>query len=316
MVPTGPRPRSRTQPPGQPPRGLSRGWRRGVAGARAALLGLAACWAVPACADAPPARQPDLLEDPYDATTEVGMRVLRARLMTQQLERSWYVEVPDEPHAFGGELEAQLVMPNPFGRDCLLLEPAQGYVVELDWRIERWMPYAGSETLRHRQVSALDSLLELAPGDVVTERMTLPLGQPGEGAAVWRVRLAASIRVDGLAIDDEELPVARVRLRGTEFLVLPGNWESLAEDPYGSLERLITMPNPEVDRHVVVAAALLPRARHEQAVGMLIEGFDAAPNLRRIDTMMSALRYITHRDFGENPVLWKRWWHERKMDGS
>jgi hypothetical protein len=38
--------------------------------------------------------------------------------------------------------------------------------------------------------------------------------------------------------------------------------------------------------------------------------------MRRLDTMMAALRYLTGRDFQENPVLWKEWWEDRRMGGS
>lgn len=266
-----------------------------------------------------PAVEPDpqpTVEDPFDATTEVGMRVLRARLVREQLESAWRIEQPELPQEFGSNLDAKLLLPNPFGRPFSMREPAQGYIVELDWRIERWMPYAAAEVLRHRQVAALDRLLEFQIGEHIETELPLPLGSPGETSAVWRVRLAATIRVDGIVIDGEELPVAKVRLAPASFLVVPGNWEQLAEDPFGSLDRLIRIPNAEVDRHVLIAAAMVPRARQTEAIDLLIEGFEAAPNLRRLDTMMAALRFLTGRDFQENPILWKEWWAERKMGAS
>lgn len=264
---------------------------------------------------AEPTPQPSV-EDPFDATTEVGMRVLRARLVREQLESAWRIEQPELPQEFGSELEAKLLLPNPFGRPFTMREPVQGYIIEFDWRIERWMPFAAAEVLRHRQIAALDRLLEFQIGEQIESRLPLELGTTGETSAVWRVRLAATIRVDGIVIDGEELPVAKVRLAPASFLVVPGNWEQLAEDPFGSLDRLIQLPNAEVDRHVLIAAAMVPRARRDKAIDLLIDGFEVAPNLRRLDTMMAALRFLTGRDFQENPILWKEWWAERRMGRS
>ncbi|MCH2101037.1 MAG: hypothetical protein MK209_03845 [Planctomycetes bacterium] len=289
------------QPPGRLARGLL-------------LCGIGLFGAGGGCAG--PAVEPDPLppvEDPFDATTEVGMRVLRARLVREQLESAWHIEEPKLPQEFGSNLDARLLLPNPFGRSFAAREPAQGYIVELDWRVERWMPFAAAEVLRHRQVASLGRLLEFQTGEEIEARLLLPLGLPGEASAVWRVRLAATIRMDGIAIDGEDLPVSKVRLAPASFLVVPGNWEQLAADPFGSLNRLIRMPGAEVDRHVLIAAAMVPRARYAEAVNLLIEGFEIAPNLRRLDTMMAALRFLTGRDFQENPILWKEWWAERKM---
>lgn len=292
------------QPPGRLARGLlllSFGLLAGGAGCRGPVV--------------EPDPQP-AVEDLFDSTTEVGMRVLRARLVREQLESAWRIEQPELPQEFGSNLDAKLLLPNPFGRPFSMREPAQGFIVELDWRIERWMPYAAAEVIRYRQVAALGRLLEFQIGEQVENELPLPLGSPGETSAVWRVRLAATIRVDGIVIDGEELPVAKVRLAPASFLVVPGNWGQLAEDPFGSLERLIRLPSAEVDRHVLIAAAMVPRARQAEAVDLLIVGFEDAPNLRRLDTMMAALRFLTGRDFQENPILWKEWWAERRIGAS
>lgn len=267
------------------------------------------------CASTPVDPQPSV-EDGFDATTEVGMRVLRSRLIREQLESTWRVEQPRAPQEFGNVMDARLILPNPFGRPFEMIEPLQGFIVEFDWRIERWMPYAAAEVLRHRQIAAFDRLLSFDIGDQIESSLPLPLGQAGDSSAVWRVRLAATIRIDGVVIDGEELPVGKVRLAPAHFLVVPGNWEPLAADPFGSLARLIKLPNAEVDRHVLISAALLPEDREQEAIDLLVLNLVHAPNMRRLDTMMAALRYLTNRDFQENPVLWKEWWEDRKMGGS
>jgi hypothetical protein len=262
----------------------------------------------------PPVEPQSSVEDRFDATTEVGMRVLRSRLIREQLESSWRIEQPRVPQEFGSVMDARLILPNPFGRPFEMIEPVQGYIVELDWRIERWMPYAAAEVLSHRQIAAFGRMLEFDIGEQIESSMALPLGQAGDSSAIWRVRLAATIRIDGVVIDGEELPIGKVRLAPAVFLVVPGNWEPLAADPFGSLERLMKMPNAEVDRHVLIAAALVPAARKQEAIELLVSNLATAPNMRRLDTMMAALRYLTGRNFQENPVLWKEWWEERKMD--
>jgi hypothetical protein len=290
------------QPPGLMARGLL------LFGA-ASLSFLASCMT-------PPAEPQPSVEDRFDATTEVGMRVLRSRLIREQLESSWRIEQPRVPQEFGSVMDARLILPNPFGRPFELIEPVQGYIIEFDWRIERWMPYVGVEVLRHRQIAGFDRMLKFDIGEQIESSLPLPLGQAGDSSAVWRVRLAATIRFDGVVIDGEELPVGKVRLAPAVFLVVPGNWEPLAADPFGSLNRLMKLPNAEVDRHVLIAAALVPAERKQEAIDLLVTKLASAPNMRRLDTMMAALRYLTGRDFQENPVLWKQWWEDRKMGES
>ncbi len=290
------------QPPGLMARGLL-------------LFGTASLSFLAGCMASPAEPQPSV-EDRFDATTEVGMRVLRSRLIREQLESSWRIEQPRVPQEFGSVMDARLILPNPFGRPFEMIEPAQGYIVEFDWRIERWMPYAAAEVLRHRQIAGLDRMLEFDIGEQIESSLPLPLGQAGDSSAVWRVRLAATIRIDGVVIDGEELPVGKVRLAPAVFLVVPGNWEPLAADPFGALNRLMKLPNAEVDRHVLIAAALVPAARKQEAIDLLVTHLVEAPNMRRLDTMMAALRYLTGRDFQENPVLWKEWWEDRRMGGS
>lgn len=290
------------QPPGLMARGLL-------------LLGMASLPFLAGCMT-PSAEPQSSVEDRFDATTEVGMRVLRSRLIREQLESSWRIEQPRVPQEFGSVMDARLVLPNPFGRPFEMIEPVQGYIVEFDWRIERWMPYAAAEVLRHRQIAGLDRMLEFDIGEQIESSLPLPLGQAGDSSAIWRVRLAATIRIDGVVIDGEELPVGKVRLAPAVFLVVPGNWEPLAADPFGSLHRLMKLPNAEVDRHVLIAAALVPPERKQEAIDLLVTKLVDAPNMRRLDTMMAALRYLTGRHFQENPVLWKEWWEDRRMGGS
>jgi hypothetical protein len=251
--------------------------------------------------------------DRIDGTTGGGLRILRARLMTEQLAEQWKIQLPEFAQEFGDEIPATFVLPNPFARPFRLIEPKQGFIVQLDWRIERWLPYAAKEILSQRQTGTLDRLLEFTPDQVVQYTMQLPLGQAGENSALWRVHLRGVLRCDGLEIDGEVFPVAKIVLKGGSFLVLPGNWQSLQDDPLASLEKLITVSDPQVDRHLLVAAALLPAIQKESAMGLLVNGLDVAPSLRRMDTIMGALRFLSGRDFGESPSLWKAWWRKRKI---
>jgi hypothetical protein len=251
--------------------------------------------------------------DRFDGTTEGGMRILRARLLAEQLGEQWEIQFPEQPQQFGSQMVARFVFPNPFARPFRLLEPKQGFVLQLDWRIERWLPYAATEVLSQRQTATFDRLLDFSADQTVQYDLDLPMGQAGEASAIWRVRLSGVLRCDGLEIDGESFPVSKIQLRGGSFLVLPGNWESLQDDPIGALERLIKVADPQVDRHLLVASALLPIGHKEAALALLVQGLESAPSLRRMDTMMAALRFLSGRDFGENPSLWKAWWRDRKI---
>ena len=88
------------QPPGLMARGLLL-----LTGFGGSLLG--------SCSGAPVAATPQpSVEDPFDASTEVGMRILRARLLREQLEGSWRIEQPERPQEFGSALDARLLLPN------------------------------------------------------------------------------------------------------------------------------------------------------------------------------------------------------------
>jgi hypothetical protein len=90
----------------------------------------------------------------------------------------------------------------------------------------------------------------------------------------------------------------------------------MADTPFANLERLITITDPQVDRHLLVCAALLPRNRRADAIELMVNNLISAPSVRRMDTMMAVLRFITGRDFGENALIWKDWWEEAKIGAS
>lgn len=256
--------------------------------------------------------------DPYslDDNTEVGIQVLRGKVLQEQLSRQWRLDMPRGPHTFGDILEAEVVLNNPFGRGFTVIEPPSGYMIEFSWRVERWMPFASSEVLHRKHVASFDRMLEFAEGEVIRYPVELPVGQKGEQAAVWRLSLTALLRCDGLQMDGEEFPVPTIPIRGQRALVLPGNWQSLAEKPFANLERLISIADPQVDRHLMVCAALLPKSRHGDAIELLVNNLEKAPSVRRTDTMMAALRFLTGRDFGEHVLLWKDWWEEARIGES
>ncbi len=260
-------------------------------------------------------------EDPVEeaslnANTEVGIQVLRGKVLQQQLASQWRLEVPSGPHTFGDVIAAEVVLNNPFGQNFTVIEPPSGFMIEFSWRVERWMPFASSEVLHRKHVASFDRLLDFAEGQEIRYPVDLPVGQKGEPAAVWRLSLTALLRCDGLQMDGEEFPVPTIPIRGKRLLVLPGNWQSLADTPYANLERLISIADPQVDRHLLVCAALLPRSKRKDAINLLVTNLETAPSVRRTDTMMAALRYLTGRDFGEHVLLWKDWWEEARMGGS
>lgn len=268
-----------------------------------------------ACAWLAPEPEP-VINASLDDNTEVGIQILRGKVLQQQLTENWRLEVPKGPHTFGDVLEAEVVLSNPFGRGFTVIEPAMGYMIEFSWRVERWMPFASSEVLHRKHVASFDRLLDFAEGQVIRYPVELPLGSKGEAASVWRLSLTALLRCDGLQMDGEEFPVPSIPIRGNRLLVLPGNWQSLADQPFTNLQRLIAISDPQVDRHLLVCAALLPRSKRADAIELLVSNLERAPSVRRTDTMMAALRYLTGRDFGEHVLLWKDWWEEARIGGS
>jgi hypothetical protein len=263
------------------------------------------------------APEPDpVVNASLDENTQVGIQVLRGKVLQQQLTEQWRLQVPKGPHTFGDVIKAEVVLNNPFGQPFTVIEPPSGYMIEFSWRVERWMPFASSEVLHRKHVASFDRLLDFAEGQVIRYPVDLPVGQKGEASAVWRLSLTALMRCDGLQMDGEEFPVPSIPLRSSRLLVLPGNWQTLANKPFTNLERLITIADPQVDRHLMVCAALLPRSRHKEAIELLVSNLEKAPSVRRTDTMMAALRFLTGRDFGEHVLLWKDWWEEARMVGS
>jgi hypothetical protein len=232
----------------------------------------------------------------------------------EQLASQWGIQIPAGPHVFGKDVNVELVLPNPFGREFFLLEPVDGYIIEFSWRVERWMPFGSSEVVHRKHVANFDRLLEFTAGQTIRYPIIVPLGGLGERAAVWRIQLSAKLRCDGLEIDDETFPVGSIDLKGNQIIALPGNWESLNDNPLQNLERLISITDPKVDRHLLVCSALLSSGERSTAVNILVGNLDKAPSVRRMDTMMASLRFLTGRDFGENALLWKKWWKEHKID--
>ncbi len=251
-----------------------------------------------------------------DDSTHVGIKVLRGKVLQEQLTEQWRLVVPKGPHTFGDVLAAELVFNNPFGQGFVVIEPPQGFVIEFSWRVERWMPFASSEVLHRKHIASFDRMLDFAEGQVIRYPVELPLGQVNEASAVWRLSLTAKLRCDGLELDGESFPVASIPIRGAKMLALPGNWQSMADTPFANLERLITITDPQVDRHLLVCAALLPRNRRADAIELMVNNLISAPSVRRMDTMMAVLRFITGRDFGENALIWKDWWEEAKIGTS
>ncbi len=276
------------------------------------LFGLPCCSAL-----APSDQEPQVAAPPQeaglDASTNAGMKVLRARLLGQRLSEASRLVSASTHVIFGSEAEVELRMDNPFGREFSLREPQQGFLVQVDLRMERWLAFGAVEVLRERHVAVLNSGVHLGVGERLSQTLVFPVPAAGPNESLRRIEIAATLRCDGLEIDDAAYPVNAILFQPTQYQVFPGNWEPLAKDPLGSLRRLITLPQTDLDRHVLVAAASLTRQQHVEAVGLLVRGLEQVPNVRRMDTLMAALRFITGRDYGENPVMWKRWWEERTM---
>lgn len=262
--------------------------------------------------DAPPdVPTPD--EDFIRRGTEMALARLKARALTEELSRTAKVSIPPGPHNMGAILPVRFEVQNPYGDSVELLPSAEGLVLELDWTVERWLPVAGHDrVVRHRYFKIAQWFL-LDGGQTFVEFADLPLQLEGDPGAVWVVSVDARLRCAGARLGDEVLPVHQIDFRASRAVALPRGWEQFQEDPYRELERLVTSDKEEVDRNLLVCAALLNRDQAYRAVDMLLDRLEEAPHDRRRLTMTQVLQWLTDLEIGSLPEDWLRWREARKM---
>jgi hypothetical protein len=251
-------------------------------------------------------------EQQLQAEAVRNLSLLRAQFLSRQLSDYSSVKLEPGPYTFGDTVSVHLDVENQTGQELSLISPADGLILEIDWVIERWLPFGGHDYVARHQWFQIFQDLNLAPGETFQLDTTIPLSVKGEQGAAWLLSLDARLRCDGAVLGDSELSMNLFDFQGAHFLAFPPGWQQLQSDPLPALERLIALPDPRGDRHVLVAAALLQGDDRREGVRLLVEGLDNAPSVRRAATMVSALQWVTRLDIGSDPRDWTRWWADLK----
>lgn len=265
---------------------------------------------------AAPPPEPEFNEDLLDRSSELGLQVLRARFAAEELGRASRVILPEGPFQFGAIVPVRFELRNPLGEPVSLLAPPSGLVLELSWEVRRWLPVGGHDRIvRHRWFRLADRVT-LESDETYATRSEIPLVMDGTQGALWQVRVDARLRCAGVLLGDRELPVHRIEYRSNHLFAFPEGWESLREDPLGSLRLALANPRTEADRHVLVATALLTGAERYEGLDMLLDSLRKPVSPTRALSATAALQWLTQLPLGDAPADWIRWQDERTLPGN
>jgi hypothetical protein len=252
-------------------------------------------------------------QDLIQKSSELNLARLQARRVADELSREAKVLVPDGIRTFGELLPVAFQTRNPFGDTVELIPPSTGLLLELDWTVKRWMPIGSSDSVKRHRYFRLSQWFLLEADQTFSEFTDIPLELNGDAGSVWVVEVDARIRCAGAIFGEKRLPVHSIEFSAAKFLVLPPGWEKFEDDPLASLERVLAVPNAEVDRHVLVCVALLRGEARQRGVEVLLEGLHNAPNDRRKLTITQALQWLTGLQLGSLPEDWIKWAELRKL---
>jgi len=247
-----------------------------------------------------------------EQAAELGLAQLRARYLTDVLEGDALVMVPEGIRTFGEILPVRFRLRNPLGDQVDLIPSPSGFVLELDWTVERWLPIGSHDRVQRHRFFRIAQQISLAADQEFLEYTELPLVVAGDQGSVWMVQVDAKLRFNGASFEGRLLPVHEVDFQAARFLVLPPGWESLNDAPYANLKRVLMMSSEDVDRHVLVCVALLRGQERQDAVQLLLDGLREAPTPGRVLTITQSLQWLTGEHVGSMPGDWFRWDARRK----
>lgn len=260
--------------------------------------------------DGPYATQQELRED-----ARMSLLVLRARAVEDSLAGYSAVRVPERYHTIGDSIPVRFEILNGLGAPLELPAPPEGLRVELQWEVERWLAYSARERQSNFRVARLEGGVTLAAGEIFREETLLPLKMEADMSALWSVEIRARLRTNGAELDGQALPVKEVVFKPARFLALPSGWHLLRRDPLAQLRRAVALPSRDVDRHVVVCAALLPERDREAGLEVLMQALNDPVDEERALAVATALTWLTREDLGLTVEAWNLWWERRKMEG-
>ncbi len=247
-----------------------------------------------------------------ETQTRLGLRVLRARLLEENLGRSSRLAVPAGPRTFGDTVPVTIRIANPLAFELELEGPEDGLRIELESRRERWFPLGQKEVFSRNFLARVPSGAVLAPGGILEQSFSLALEPPpGDPSSLWVVYLQARLHLDGVRSGGDPLPAHEIRLTPIRMLVFPKGWESLAAEPLASLHRVLATPSPQVERHLLVCAALLPPEKRREGLALLMDALVDNPAPRRSRSITTALAWLTGREPSQSPAAWYAWWEKQ-----
>lgn len=252
-------------------------------------------------------------EEIIQQVSELNLARLRARYLAEVLSDDAKVLVPPGIRTFGEVLPVDFKIRNPLGDPVQLLPAPEGFLLELDWTVERWLPLNGHDRVQRHRYFRLAQGFYLEADQEFYEYAELPLEVEGDQGALWIVEVDARLRCNGAGFEDRLLPVHEIEFQAARFLVLPKGWKQFQNRPLDHLERILTMESEQVDRHVLVCVALLKGDDRYRGLEMLLEGLRNAPNDRRSLSITQSLQWLTGMKLGSLPGDWLRWAEQRKM---
>ena len=144
----------------------------------------------------------------------------------------------------------------------------------------------------------------LGPGEETERLRNVP--PPAEAAFALRdYEIAAEVRPVRFAAGGKHLPLRGIPLSPCSVRVYPRGYGAIAAAPYAALRKALAAADPTYDRHVLVAAALVPPGERERAIATCVEAlFTGEPRRRR--SAAAALRLLCGRDdLPPDPDVWR-----------
>lgn len=146
--------------------------------------------------------------------------------------------------------------------------------------------------------------LELEPGEETERLRSVPT--PAEAPFALRdYEIAAELRPVRFEAGGVPIPLRGIRLSSCSARVYPRGYGAIEAGPQAALRKALASPDPAYDRHVLVAAALVPPEERREAIATCVATlFQGDPRRRR--SAAAALRLLSGRDdLPPDPALWR-----------
>lgn len=260
----------------------------------------------------------ELVSTPFQAPTieeqEAAILFLqRVREVEKELQSQFELQVTASRVTMGDSVPLQIVLRNPFSQDLALRMPKDGYLLEWVWEFTRWIPTGEQDIQKGKNLAAHLQEIRIPAGGAWEESLELPLNIPQGQAALAEVLLGLRLRLDGVHLGEETFPIPALAAHSASWTAFPAGWEPIQQNPFEALQKAVRLPQSEADRHVLVATALLKPSEHEAAIRFLCEALDDPPNRERLQTVETALEYLTGFSFPGRKA-WKEWWRQRQNE--